>query len=157
MLHSRQGRGGRIRRRRECKVCQKRFTTYEQVDLELPQVVKRSDRRREAFSEEKLRQGIALALRKRPIPQEQVDAMVEELLAWLRAYTEKEIESQRLGREVMDHLRRLDGVAYVRFASVYRNFDDVEEFKREVNELDNTLSPSQDQLRLPLSSRTEDP
>jgi len=117
-----------IRRRRECLECRHRFTTRETVDLKPLKVIKRGNRVNEPFSREKLKKGIKLALHKRPFDEETVDALVDEIYTTLRYSHEKEVSSEEIGNLVMDHLRKLDKVAYIRFASVYRDFRDVEEF-----------------------------
>lgn len=123
-----------IRRRRECGVCAERFTTYEMVELDMPWVVKR-DGARQSFDEQKLRSGISRALLKRPVSREQVDAAVSHILHQVRGLGEKEIDSHKLGELVMQELRSLDDVAYVRFASVYHRFQDVDAFVHEVQGL----------------------
>jgi transcriptional repressor NrdR len=126
--------GDKVRRRRECASCSERFTTYESAELAMPDIVK-SDGRRQAFSEDKLRSGITRALEKRPVGSLEVDTLVGALIRKARASGEREIASRTLGEWVMAALRELDQVAYVRFASVYRSFEDVEAFRREVEEL----------------------
>ena len=123
-----------IRRRRRCGACDKRFTTYERPDLSFPAIVKK-DGRRVDFRPEKLRASMDLALRKRPVGVEQVDSAVERVEEALLTTGLREIASNRLGELVMRELRRLDKVAYVRFASVYRNFEDIDEFKTLVDEV----------------------
>lgn len=128
--------GERVRRRRECTACRERFTTYEAAELSLPRVIK-SDGRREAFSEHKLRTGMLRALEKRPISTAQVDAAIAQIKRQLRASGEREIPSRQIGDWVMEQLRILDQVAYVRFASVYRSFQDVRAFLEEIERLKN--------------------
>ena len=128
------GEGDQVRRRRECISCGERFTTYETIELSLTRVLKR-DGSCVQFREEKLRAGILRALEKRPVRTEQVDAAVNRLLKRLRASGEREIETQVIGEWVMAELRVLDEVAYVRFASVYRCFKDIDEFQAEINHL----------------------
>jgi transcriptional repressor NrdR len=128
------GEGRQIRRRRECLACAERFTTFETAELVMPLVVK-SDRSREPFDEAKLRAGIMKALEKRPVSQEGVEAAVSHICHHLRAIGEREIESRTIGELVMEELRHLDEVAYVRFASVYRSFQDVEAFRDEIERL----------------------
>jgi transcriptional repressor NrdR len=123
--------GEKIRRRRKCFVCMERFNTLESVEISWPRVVKR-DSSRVPFQEEKLRAGIERALQKRPISVDQLDALMRRLLTKLKVWNEREVASQLLGEWVMDELRHLDPVAYVRFASVYRCFQDVQAFKQEV-------------------------
>jgi transcriptional repressor NrdR len=125
-----------VRRRRECLICKERFTTYETAELSLPCVIKR-DGRRDAFSEDKLRAGILRALRKRPIALEHIDKIVSDIMHQARASGEREISSQYVGAWVMNALRKVDQVAYVRFASVYRSFQDINEFREEISRLEN--------------------
>jgi len=126
--------GGSIRRRRRCLNCDKRFTTYERPDLQFPTVVKRSGLRAE-FDREKLRGSIALALRKRPVAAADVDAAVQRIEEWLRGLGVREVASERIGETVMAELRKLDKVGYVRFASVYRSFEDVNDFADAIREI----------------------
>ncbi|GAB4399144.1 MAG: transcriptional regulator NrdR [Rhodoferax sp.] len=126
--------GGFVRRRRRCTACDKRFTTYERPELSLPTVVKRDGRRIE-YDRSKLRASMNLALRKRPVGTEQLDAAVEHIEEKLLGLGLREVPSTRLGEMVMFELRRLDKVAYIRFASVYRSFEDVDEFKTLVDEV----------------------
>jgi transcriptional repressor NrdR len=121
--------GDAVRRRRRCTHCDKRYTTYERPDIALPSVVKR-DGARVDFDGAKLRSSMLLALRKRPVSMEQVDAAIERILERLLSSGAKEIPSTRVGELVMRELKRLDKVAYVRFASVYRSFEDVDEFQK---------------------------
>lgn len=130
--------GERVRRRRECIACKERFTTYEAAELNLPRVIK-SDGRREAFSENKLRTGMLRALEKRPVATEQIEAAVAHIKRQMRASGEREIPSRQIGDWVMEHLRTLDQVAYVRFASVYRSFQDVRAFVDEIKRLETEL------------------
>ena len=127
--------GRKIRRRRECKVCQKRFTTYEHAELTLPHVIKQ-DGKREEFSQEKLLHSLTRALHKRPVPVEYIDKSVEDILSKLLAKGEREINSRDLGESVMHELKKLDKVAYIRFASVYRSFSDVDDFSDAIKDLD---------------------
>ncbi len=152
VLQSRASSHGRLRRRRCCPDCGKRFTTYEAAALAFPRVVKHSDRRREDFETGKLREGVNRALHKRPISEEQIQNMLDEIHTELQGHTEKEIDTRQLGAMVMRRLRALDQVAYVRFASFYHRFEDVEEFKREIDALSNALSPLDDQLQLSLGA-----
>jgi len=126
--------GAAIRRRRECLACGFRFTTYERVEMQLPMVVKR-DGRREPFSREKVIEGIRKACQKRPISMDQIEAFVSELERELMESGEREIPSTEIGERVMAKLQEWDQVAYVRFASVYRQFKDVKEFIAQVQEL----------------------
>ena len=123
-----------IRRRRECLACSRRFTTYERIELVVLTVVKK-DGRRETFNPEKLRAGILRACEKRPISRKQVDELIDSVEAEIRAAGVTEIASELLGDLSMTRLRTLDQVAYIRFASVYRSFADVESFQQEVQQL----------------------
>lgn len=129
------GEGDEIRRRRECPSCFERFTTYENAALILPRVIKR-DGQRCQFDLEKLRNGMLRALEKRPVPMEDVEESIQRVLRNLRAGGEREVSSQTIGSWVMDELRKLDQVAYVRFASVYRCFQDVNAFREEIQRLE---------------------
>lgn len=126
--------GASVRRRRRCLDCDKRFTTYERADLRLPVVVKRSGSRAE-FDRDKLRGSMALALRKRPVAAADVDAAVVRIEERLRAMGVRELPSEVVGEAVMEELSKLDKVAYVRFASVYRSFEDVREFADAIREV----------------------
>ena len=126
--------GAVIRRRRECLECRKRFTTYERVEELAPLVVKK-DGRREPFDREKLLSGLQKAVEKRPVSMDQLEALVAEVEVRLQERGEKEVPSNAIGEEVMRRLRALDQVAYVRFASVYRSFRDIEEFMDELKGL----------------------
>lgn len=143
------GEGDQIRRRRECMSCKARFTTYETAELSLPRVIK-SDGRRETFSDEKLRRGIVKALEKRPVPMERVEAALDRIRRRVRETGDREIESRRVGELVMEALRGLDQVAYVRFASVYRSFEDVKAFLEEIERLENDLPPGVREQQLTL-------
>lgn len=123
-----------VRRRRRCGACDRRFTTYERAEVTFPQVVKK-DGRRVDYDPAKLRASLALALRKRPISTEQIDAAMARIEERLLAEPAREVASQRLGEWVMDELRQLDQVAYVRFASVYRSFEDVDAFRTLIDEV----------------------
>ena len=123
--------GDSIRRRRECLNCGKRFTTYERIE-EVAQMVIKKDGRREPFDRWKMKSGILKAIQKRPISMDQVDAMVDEIERSLFTGSEHEISSQLIGEAIMDRLKKLDEVAYVRFASVYRQFKDLNEFMDEL-------------------------
>ncbi len=125
-----------VRRRRECLVCKERFTTYEVAELSLPHVIKR-DGRRDSFNEDKLRSGILRALEKRPVSLEQIETAISNVLKKARTSPEREIASQQIGEWMMEELRQLDQVAYVRFASVYRCFQDIKEFREEITRLEN--------------------
>ena len=126
---------GLTRRRRECLKCNERFTTYERVDLEL-NVVKK-DNRREAFSRDKLRNGITRAFEKRPFNSDQVEEVINEIEAKIfRSAKDKEIMTSKIGQIVMDKLKRVDKIAYIRFASVYREFADIDDFKNALKQID---------------------
>jgi len=126
--------GDSVRRRRECVTCGERFTTFELAELVMPRIVK-SDGTRVPFDENKLQSGIMRALEKRPVEMEQVEASINRIKHQLRATGDREVNSRQLGEWVMDELRELDEVAYVRFASVYRSFQDVNAFQDEINRL----------------------
>jgi transcriptional repressor NrdR len=126
--------GSVIRRRRECIACNRRFTTKEYIE-ETPILVVKSDQRREVFNREKLKQGIILACTKRPISINDIEGIVNQIENSLRDQSIEEITSKEIGSMVMNHLRRIDQVAYVRFASVYRKFQDKDEFLTELQEL----------------------
>lgn len=126
--------GDVIRRRRRCLKCDKRFTTYERAEIALPAVVKKDGARVE-FDPAKLRGSMMLALRKRPVSTEQVEAAIERIQEKLLATAARELPSARLGELVMRELKRLDKVAYVRFASVYRSFEDVDEFQKLIRDI----------------------
>lgn len=128
------GEGRQIRRRRECLKCGERFTTFETAELVMPVVVK-GDRAREAFDEAKLRAGMAKALEKRPVPREQIDEAVSRIVHQVRSLGDREVSARAIGELVMEELRHLDEVAYVRFASVYRQFEDVQAFHDEIERL----------------------
>jgi transcriptional repressor NrdR len=123
-----------IRRRRQCATCEKRFTTYERPDLTFPAIVKK-DGRRIDYQRDKLRASMNLALRKRPVSTEQVDSAVERIEEKLLNLGAREIPSNRIGELVMRELKKLDKVAYIRFASVYRSFEDIDDFKTVVDEV----------------------
>lgn len=125
--------GDSIRRRRKCHGCDKRFTTYERAEIDMPAIVKR-DGRRTDYDRAKLKGSLMIALRKRPVSAEALESALEAIEAKLRQCGEKEVNSTQLGEWVMRELRKLDKVAYVRFASVYRSFDDVSEFVAAIKE-----------------------
>lgn len=126
--------GDTVRRRRRCVACDKRFTTYERAEIRLPQVVKKNGLRAE-YSRDKLRASLDLALRKRPVSMESIDAAIAEIEEKLLTAGEREIGTQQLGELVMRELKKLDKVAYIRFASVYRNFEDVDAFSKAIREV----------------------
>jgi len=126
--------GDSIRRRRRCLACQKRFTTYETAELRLPQVVKQ-DGTRADFDVNRIRNGFQRALHKRPVPTEYVDQAVERIVQQLLGLGEREVPSRQIGEMVMQELYKLDKVAYIRFASVYRAFQDVEDFREAIRNI----------------------
>ena len=126
--------GTQIRRRRECLNCQERFTTFESAELVMPRLIKR-DESREPFNESKLRNGILRALEKRPVSSEAIEALIVQITRRLQILGERELPSRFVGEMVMEELRAVDEVAYVRFASVYRSFQDVTEFQDEIRRL----------------------
>ncbi len=135
VIDSRQSKEGEmIRRRRECTHCQRRFTTYERIEETLPLVIKK-DGRREAFDRAKILSGLHKACEKRPIGVEILEKLVDRVEQRLEEGGEREVPSREIGEQIMEELQKLDEVAYVRFASVYRSFKDVNEFMNEVKEL----------------------
>jgi transcriptional repressor NrdR len=126
--------GATIRRRRRCLACEKRFTTYERVELAMPSIIKRGGGRAD-YDREKLLGSMQLALRKRPVPREAVDEAISRIEDKLLSSAQREIKSEKIGELVMRELKRLDKVAYIRFASVYRSFEDVDEFAEVVREI----------------------
>ena len=130
--------GDQVRRRRECLTCGDRYTTFETAELVMPRVVK-SDGAREPFNEEKLRAGLLRALEKRPVSTEEIETSINQIMHQLRSAGERELPSRTVGEAVMTELKRIDEVAYVRFASVYRDFQDVSEFQREIQKLKTEL------------------
>lgn len=126
--------GHQVRRRRECQKCHERFSTYETVELSMPKIVK-SDGSRETFNEAKLRSGIELALEKRPVSTEQVERAIDRIMHRLATSGDREVPSRVIGEAVMSELQALDHVAYIRFASVYRSFQDIDAFKEAVDRL----------------------
>ena len=140
--------GTTIRRRRECEACSERYNTFEVAELKMPAIVK-SDGRRENFDERKLRTSFDRALQKRPVSSEQIDDAVRGVVHALRTSGDRELPSLRVGEFVMAELKKLDQVAYVRFASVYRSFEDVQAFREEIERLERDL-PGLETLQLPL-------
>ena len=126
--------GALVRRRRECEKCDARFTTFEKAQLSMPQIIKR-DGTPEPYEEEKLRKGFERALYKRPVGPEQIDHLIEIIERKLRTSPERQVASRTVGEWVMEELREVDGIAYVRFASIYHKFEDVSEFLEEVDRL----------------------
>ena len=127
--------GGQVRRRRECVSCRERFTTYEAAELVMPRIIKQNGNR-EPFDEAKLRAGLQRALEKRPVSLESIESEIGQIKHRLRATGERELDSRVVGELVMDALKRLDQVAYVRFASVYRSFEDLSEFRDAIASLE---------------------
>ena len=132
--------GDQVRRRRECGECRERFTTYEAAELNMPRVVKNNGSR-EPFREEKLRAGMLRALEKRPVGSDRIEATISRIKKRLLARGEREIPSRLIGESVMQELASLDQVAYIRFASVYRSFQDVNEFREVIDRLEQEPSP----------------
>jgi len=132
--------GDQVRRRRECLTCSERFTTYESAELRMPKIVKSSGVR-ESFQEEKLRSGIVRALEKRPVDTEAIEDAINHIKHQIRSTGEREVPSRSLGEWVINELRELDQVAYVRFASVYRSFEDINEFREEIDRLQKEPTP----------------
>lgn len=132
--------GDAVRRRRECQSCGERFTTFETAELVMPRIIKR-DGTREPFDEEKLKFGLTKALEKRPVSVDQIESALNHIMHNLRSTGERELPSLMVGEEVMAALRNLDPVAYVRFASVYRDFQDVSEFAEEILKLNSEHNP----------------
>jgi transcriptional repressor NrdR len=147
--------GMQVRRRRECIDCGDRFTTYESAELVMPRIVK-SDGTREPFNQEKLLAGMLRALEKRPVDTESVESAISQIQHRLQACGEREIPSRQLGEWVMQELRNLDQVAYVRFASVYRSFQDVSEFRDEIERLEQGPSPEERRDQMPLLPDSDD-
>lgn len=138
--------GATIRRRRVCEACGERFSTIETIELKLPVIIK-GDGRREGFDARKLRAGFDRALQKRPVSEEQIESAVRAVVHQLRMTAERELASRRVGEFVMAELRKLDHVGYVRFASVYRSFEDVADFREELDRLERD-APGDGQLTL---------
>ena len=141
--------GDMVRRRRECLSCVERFTTYESAELVMPRLVK-SDGSRVPFDEEKLRAGFSKALEKRPVKTENVESAIQSIKRQLRATGDREVSTDLLGNLVMAELRELDEVAYVRFASVYRSFQDVQAFREEIDQLEKSVSAKDSKDQIPL-------
>jgi transcriptional repressor NrdR len=138
-----------VRRRRECLSCSERYTTYEHAELIMPQVIKH-DGRREPFNEEKLKAGFERALEKRPVSVELIDASINRIKKRLRAMGDREVDARAIGELAMDELKSLDQVAYVRYASVYRSFQDVHAFREEIERLEKQPSPELKKVQMPL-------
>lgn len=144
--------GDTVRRRRRCVACEKRFTTYERVELQLPQVIKKNGSRTE-YQRDKCKASMMLALRKRPVTTESLDAALDRIEERLVQLAQREVASDRIGELVMRELKKLDNIAYIRFASVYRNFEDVNEFSEAIREVETPpQTPTQES---PLGSPTE--
>lgn len=143
------GDGDQVRRRRRCAVCSERFTTYETAELNLPRVVKR-DGSRVPFDGRKLRSGIMRAVEKRPVSTDQIEGAIARINRRLLAVADSEISSREVGELVMEELRSLDQVAYVRFASVYRQFEDVAAFREEIERLERNPTPEARRAQLDL-------
>jgi len=133
VLDKRESKENAIRRRRECTKCKKRFTTYERIETRM--MVIKKDGRREPFNREKIKAGIEKACEKRPISQDKVEKIVVEIEAVLRSYHKPEVSSKIIGNLIIKKLKKLDNIAYIRFASVYKEFDDVDEFKKVIKEV----------------------
>lgn len=136
--------GGQVRRRRECSACGERFTTFESAELVMPRVIK-SDGTRQPFDEDKLRAGITRAVEKRPVSAESLENAISRIKSYLRATGEREVAASVIGEQVMEALKALDEVAYVRFASVYRRFQDVNAFREEIDKLHSAQKKLADQ------------
>lgn len=134
VVDSRPTEDGAIRRRRECEGCQRRFTTYEKIEM-LPVFVVKKDRRRELFDAGKVRNGIVKACEKRPVPLEEIEKLVRSVETNVNQQLEQEVTSEQIGLMIMEGLKTLDEVAYIRFASVYRQFKDVQSFMQELQQL----------------------
>ena len=129
--------GLQTRRRRECPECGERFTTFESAELLMPKVIKQKNNTREPFNEQKLREGLYRSLEKRPVGDEEIEKLIEDIKKDIRASGEREVPSRLIGEAVMKNLRKIDEVAFIRFASVYRRFEDITEFSEEVEKLTN--------------------
>ena len=149
------GDGYQIRRRRECLKCTERFTTFESAELVLPKLVKR-DQSREPFNESKLRNGILTATEKRPISIEVIEELISRVVMKVQKLGEREIQSRKLGEIVMQELREIDEIAFVRYASVYRRFQDVEEFEKEIESLRDTPSATDARSQISIFPEEED-
>lgn len=147
--------GNQVRRRRECPACSSRFTTFEAAELLMPRIVK-NDGTPEPFDEDKLRRGIIRALYKRPVSAEDVDTAISHIIQRLHTDGARDLPSRRLGNWVMEELRELDQVAYVRFASVYRRFEDVNAFREEIERLEATPARDAERAQLPLIDNGKD-
>lgn len=143
VVDSRPTEDGAIRRRRECEGCQRRFTTYEKIEM-LPVLVVKKDKRREPFDASKVRGGIIKACEKRPVPLDEIEKLVRSVETSVYSQPEQEVTTERIGTLIMDGLKALDEVSYIRFASVYRQFKDVQSFMEELQQLlDNQKKPEE--------------
>ena len=147
--------GDQVRRRRECMECRERFTTYEAAEFNYPRVIK-SDGRRETFIEEKLRSGILRSLEKRPVAMEKVEIAIARIKHKLRSLGEREVKSRKVGDWVMEELKAMDQVGYLRFASVYQSFADVRAFLDEIERLEDEMPPELKKSQLDLLNEPED-
>lgn len=145
-----------VRRRRECLTCAERYTTFESAELVMPRIIK-SDGSREPFDEEKLRSGFTRSLEKRPVGIEEIDSAITRIKRQFRTTGDREIPSQKIGEWVMEELKSLDEVGYVRFASVYRSFQDINEFREEIERLENEPSSEHKKKQIPLIPVEEEP
>lgn len=149
------GEGDLVRRRRECLECRERFTTYESAEFSYPRIIK-SDGRREQFVEEKLRAGILRSLEKRPVAMEKVEIAIARIKHRLRSLGEREVKSREVGDWVMEELKSVDQVAYIRFASVYQSFADVRAFLDEIERLEDEMPPDLKKSQLDLLKGGDD-
>ncbi|MAJ30243.1 MAG: transcriptional regulator NrdR [Gammaproteobacteria bacterium] len=149
------GDGYQTRRRRECMECSERFTTYESAELLLPKLIKR-DESREPFNESKLRSGILVATEKRPISSESIEELISRIIRKVQKLGEREIQSRILGEIVMLELREIDEIAFVRYASVYRRFQDIEEFEKEIESLRDTPSAADSRSQISIFQDEEE-
>jgi len=145
-----------VRRRRECLTCAERYTTFESAELVMPRIIK-SGGTREPFDEDKLRSGFTRSLEKRPVSIEDIDLAISRIKRRLRSTGDREIASRVIGDRVMEELRSLDEVGYVRFASVYRSFQDINEFREEIDRLEKEPSAEQKKKQMPLIPNEEVP
>ena len=149
------GDGYQTRRRRECIECSERFTTFESAELVLPKLIKR-DESREPFNESKLRAGILVATEKRPISSESIEELISRIIRKVQKLGEREIQSRTLGEIVMLELREIDEIAFVRYASVYRRFQDIEEFEKEIESLRDTPSAADSRSQISIFSEEDE-
>ena len=147
--------GDQVRRRRECMECRERFTTYEAAEFNYPRVIK-SDGRRETFIEEKLRSGILRSLEKRPVAMEKVEIAIARIKHKLRSLGEREVKSRKVGDWVMEELKAMDQVGYLRFASVYQSFADVRAFLDEIERLEDEMPPELKKSQMDLLNEPKD-